>query len=336
MLPPDLAGQVRELQSYEFTSQEASQRFEELLDQLRQQLMQRYVNQMASGMENVSPEQMQRLKDMLAGLNEMLERRERGEDPRVRAVHGALRRLLPREPAVARRAARGHGPADGRHAGHAQLDDARAAGAAPAARGPADGRHGPALADGPAGPAPALAVPPDGLGPVLQLPGDGPAGLLRGRRHDAAARRHRPAGEPDAGLDQPGRAGRGRPRPGAGPARRRRRPLAGAPGRAGPHAGGGRADREPRGSPRADARRASAASAQNALSDLFTKLAKDKMGQHQITADRHRPRAQLREQGLRVRRPVQPRPAPHHPQRHPAPGRAARRCASRRTTSRSS
>jgi uncharacterized protein with von Willebrand factor type A (vWA) domain len=81
MLPPDLAGQVRELQSYEFTSQEASQRFEELLDQLRQQLMQRYVNQMASGMENVTPEQMQRLKDMLAGLNEMLERRERGEDP---------------------------------------------------------------------------------------------------------------------------------------------------------------------------------------------------------------------------------------------------------------
>jgi len=81
MLPPDLAGQVKELQSYEFTSQEASQRFEELLDQLRQQLMQRYVNQMASGMENVSPEQMQRLKDMLAGLNEMLERREQGEDP---------------------------------------------------------------------------------------------------------------------------------------------------------------------------------------------------------------------------------------------------------------
>ena len=43
--------------------------------------MQRYVNQMASGMQNVSPEQMQRMKDMLAGLNEMLEQRERGEDP---------------------------------------------------------------------------------------------------------------------------------------------------------------------------------------------------------------------------------------------------------------
>jgi len=81
MLPPDLAGQVKELQDYEFTSQEASQRFEELVDRLREQLMQNYVNQMASGMQNVSPEQMQRTKDMLAGLNEMLEKRERGEDP---------------------------------------------------------------------------------------------------------------------------------------------------------------------------------------------------------------------------------------------------------------
>ena len=81
MLPPDLAGQVRELQDYEFASQEASQRFEALLDQLRQQLMQSYVNQMASGVQDMSPEQMQRTKDMLAALNEMLERRERGEDP---------------------------------------------------------------------------------------------------------------------------------------------------------------------------------------------------------------------------------------------------------------
>jgi uncharacterized protein with von Willebrand factor type A (vWA) domain len=39
MLPPDLAGQIRELEEYEFTSAEAAQRFEELLEQLRQQLM---------------------------------------------------------------------------------------------------------------------------------------------------------------------------------------------------------------------------------------------------------------------------------------------------------
>jgi uncharacterized protein with von Willebrand factor type A (vWA) domain len=43
--------------------------------------MQNYVNQMAGSMQDISPEQMQRMKDMMAELNEMLARRERGEDP---------------------------------------------------------------------------------------------------------------------------------------------------------------------------------------------------------------------------------------------------------------
>ncbi len=81
MLPPDLAGQVRELQQYDFQSPEARQRFEELLDKLRQQLTQSYFNQMAGAMSNVDPEQMQRMKDMLSELNEMLAQRERGEEP---------------------------------------------------------------------------------------------------------------------------------------------------------------------------------------------------------------------------------------------------------------
>jgi uncharacterized protein with von Willebrand factor type A (vWA) domain len=80
MLPPDLAGQVRELQQYEFTSSEAREKFDELMDRLRQQLVQSYFNQMAGAMSDVSPEQMQRMKDMLAELNEMLAKRERGED----------------------------------------------------------------------------------------------------------------------------------------------------------------------------------------------------------------------------------------------------------------
>ena len=52
MLPPDLAGQVRELQQYDFTSAEAQQRFEELLEKLRQQLAQSYFNQMAGAMSD--------------------------------------------------------------------------------------------------------------------------------------------------------------------------------------------------------------------------------------------------------------------------------------------
>jgi uncharacterized protein with von Willebrand factor type A (vWA) domain len=81
MLPPDLAGQVRELQEHDFTSAEAQQRFDELVDQLRQQVMQQYVNQMAGAMQNLSPEDLQRMKDMMTELNSMLEQRERGEEP---------------------------------------------------------------------------------------------------------------------------------------------------------------------------------------------------------------------------------------------------------------
>jgi uncharacterized protein with von Willebrand factor type A (vWA) domain len=80
-LPPDLAGKVNELQQHDWMDDGARQRFEALMDQLREQLMQSYFNQMSDGMQNLSPERMQRMKDMLAELNQMLEQRERGEEP---------------------------------------------------------------------------------------------------------------------------------------------------------------------------------------------------------------------------------------------------------------
>ncbi|MCU0273425.1 MAG: hypothetical protein MUE34_09350, partial [Acidimicrobiales bacterium] len=81
MLPEDLAGKVKGLQNYDFRSAEAQQRFEELLDRLRQQLMQQMVDQMSGAMQNMTPEDMSRMKDMLAELNQMLEQRARGQEP---------------------------------------------------------------------------------------------------------------------------------------------------------------------------------------------------------------------------------------------------------------
>ncbi len=80
-LPPDLAGKVQALQEYEFMDDAARQRFEELMDQLREQLMQSYFNQLSEGMQNMTPERMAQMKDMLNELNQMLEQRERGEEP---------------------------------------------------------------------------------------------------------------------------------------------------------------------------------------------------------------------------------------------------------------
>ncbi len=81
LMPDDLAGKVRELDAYNFESKEAKQRFDQLMEQLKEQLMQQMVDQMSGAMQNMSPEDMARMKDMMAALNEMLEKHQRGEDP---------------------------------------------------------------------------------------------------------------------------------------------------------------------------------------------------------------------------------------------------------------
>jgi uncharacterized protein with von Willebrand factor type A (vWA) domain len=81
MIPSDLAGQVRELQEYEFTSSEARQQFEDLMDKLREQLMQSHLDQLSDGIQNMEPQDMQRLKDMMASLNAMLEQQKSGKEP---------------------------------------------------------------------------------------------------------------------------------------------------------------------------------------------------------------------------------------------------------------
>jgi uncharacterized protein with von Willebrand factor type A (vWA) domain len=80
LLPPDLAGQVQALQHHEWTSPAAEQQFQELMEQLRSQLLDSYFNRMSGAMANVSPESMQRMKDMFNALNGLLEAREGGQD----------------------------------------------------------------------------------------------------------------------------------------------------------------------------------------------------------------------------------------------------------------
>ena len=81
MLPSDLAGMVRELQRYDFASAEARERFDELVERLRNQVVDSFVSRMAGAVQGMTPEDMGRLKDMLAELNEMIAARDRGETP---------------------------------------------------------------------------------------------------------------------------------------------------------------------------------------------------------------------------------------------------------------
>jgi uncharacterized protein with von Willebrand factor type A (vWA) domain len=79
LLPPDLAAKVRGLQSYEFTSSTAREHFEELLERLRQEVAKSWFDQMAEAMTNPDPAQLERVRQMLDALNRMIEQRERGE-----------------------------------------------------------------------------------------------------------------------------------------------------------------------------------------------------------------------------------------------------------------
>ncbi|MXX47712.1 MAG: VWA domain-containing protein [Chloroflexi bacterium] len=81
-LPEDAAGQVKELQEYEFEDDEAREKYEELLEQLKQSMMNRFFQDMSQMMSDMSPEDMEQMREMMRDLNEMLERQRRGEDPR--------------------------------------------------------------------------------------------------------------------------------------------------------------------------------------------------------------------------------------------------------------
>ncbi len=75
MLPDGLAGQVNSLQHYEFTSSEARQHFEELVDRLRQEIAGSFFDDMAQALTDPDPEQVERTRQMFDSLNRMLEQR---------------------------------------------------------------------------------------------------------------------------------------------------------------------------------------------------------------------------------------------------------------------
>lgn len=80
-MPEDPASRMRGLQSHDFNDPGARQRFDELLDELRSQVMDRISSQMRDAMTDTSPERMQATKDMMADLNRMLRDRAEGREP---------------------------------------------------------------------------------------------------------------------------------------------------------------------------------------------------------------------------------------------------------------
>jgi uncharacterized protein with von Willebrand factor type A (vWA) domain len=80
-IPPDAAGRLRELQRYEFFDADAKRQFDELLDSLRQQMMQPFMQGMQNALSSLTPEDLRRMREMIQDLNRMLAQRANGEEP---------------------------------------------------------------------------------------------------------------------------------------------------------------------------------------------------------------------------------------------------------------
>ncbi|MEZ4507272.1 MAG: VWA domain-containing protein [Thermomicrobiales bacterium] len=80
-LPDDPAGRIRGLQQYDFMDQQARQKFQELMDQLQQQMMNQTFQGMQQSLSQMTPEQIAETRQMMSDLNDMLEAKNRGEDP---------------------------------------------------------------------------------------------------------------------------------------------------------------------------------------------------------------------------------------------------------------
>lgn len=80
-LPQNAAAQIRELREYDWSSTDAKQQFEELLEDLRREMLDASFRQLSEGLQNMSEEEMAALKDMLADLNAMMEQRAQGLGP---------------------------------------------------------------------------------------------------------------------------------------------------------------------------------------------------------------------------------------------------------------
>ena len=86
-LPEDAAGKMQQLQDYEFLNPEAQKAYLKLLNELRQAMTQTFFNDIEKMVNKMSPGDMQRMKEMLRALNELMAMKAKGVDPDVLQSH---------------------------------------------------------------------------------------------------------------------------------------------------------------------------------------------------------------------------------------------------------
>ena len=80
-LPQDIPGQIKGLSEYDFMDDEAREKFKELMDSLQQQMMQQFFQGMQHSLQNMTPEDIAKMREMIRDLNKMLRDRQEGREP---------------------------------------------------------------------------------------------------------------------------------------------------------------------------------------------------------------------------------------------------------------
>lgn len=80
-MPESPAGRIQGLQNYEFMDPDAHRLFWELMKGLQQQMLQPFLSNMQKALGNMSPQDLERMREMLRDLNRMLQDRAEGREP---------------------------------------------------------------------------------------------------------------------------------------------------------------------------------------------------------------------------------------------------------------
>ncbi len=80
-LPDDIPSQINTLEKFEFINPDAQRKFLELLNELRKAMTQTFFQDIENMVQNLSDGDIQRMKDMVKALNDMLVKQISGEDP---------------------------------------------------------------------------------------------------------------------------------------------------------------------------------------------------------------------------------------------------------------
>jgi len=94
-LPEDLPGRIKELSDYDFMDSDARDRFGDLLDRLRKQVLDAYFSGLSDAIKGVTPENLAANREMVRELNSLLQERLAGGEPDVSGFLSRFGEIFP-------------------------------------------------------------------------------------------------------------------------------------------------------------------------------------------------------------------------------------------------